>query len=308
VLARLLRCTELTLDVAERDQGLRLGACLVAVHGEALLRAAFIGGISHMEAGQKLAPRGPFRIETFCASDVARLAAFDPDVLSMYPSYAREIVASRSLELRNLRTIKLGGEPVLASDLDKILRRLPHVAGVEQLGSTEMPAIAWRVSTASSDSDYRLSADRYECDLTDTHAWQPWIVRDTFPGRALPIDDWFETDDEVRMRSGLLVGARRAGDPLCALREDIDALARQGCIQVQVLSRERVVVVHPESGAVSSYVVIGGVPYRSRGAWPERFVHSNKLQLVFDTEAIPPSRRNVCKGLAGSRRNGEQPM
>jgi hypothetical protein len=260
------------------------------VHGAAPTRVAFLGGISHLEATQRIELESGVEIRNFEDGEFKALDAFAPEMVSTYPSYARELVADRSLELGSLKTLKLGGESILPSDLQKIFARFARIVVLEQYGSTEMPALAWRVYRSASDSGYQFNAERYDMRDQKTVDWQPLIVRDSFPDRAFPIDEWFEMDDEVRVQGGVIQEVRRRGDLAWPLRFDLDTLLRQGCVQVQILLNEGVARVDPRSDWIPAPIELGGSPYRVRGDWPMRLRQSNKLPLVVDMRTLPASR------------------
>jgi len=261
------------------------------VHGKPPERAAFLGGISHLEAGQRVEREGPPELRNFSGSEFTELDRFDPDLLSMYPSFAREIADDRSLELRSLRSIKLGGEPILSTDLAKLFVRFPSLVVIEQLGSTEMPALAFRRYAPGYDSGYVLTTERYEFRFADTPDWQPLVVRDTFPNRAFPIDDWFQMDDEVQVRAGQLVALRRADDPAYRYIPSLDTMLAGGCTQVQLLTREEVLLYQAPAGrGLPDVVRIEGQRFSTRRERCYRLLDSNKLPLVLDTATIPSER------------------
>jgi hypothetical protein len=271
-----------------------LGDQLIAhharAHGAPPARAAFLGGVSHLEATERVEHRDGLEIRNFEDGEFQALDRFAPDLLSTYPSYARELAADRSLQLGSLKTLKLGGERILPSDLLKIFGRFAGITVLEQYGSTEMPAVAWRVYTRTSDSGYQLNTGRYRLCLAETPDWQPLIVRDVFPGRAFPIEEWFEMDDEVRLHGGAIQEVRRRGDLAWPLRFDLDTLLGIGCVQVQVLLHERIARVDPRSDWVPSQIELAGKRYQVRREWPLRLRDSNKLPLVVDTKALAASR------------------
>ncbi len=99
---------------------------LFAEHvGRAPERVVLMGGISHADAGQRVKLRGT-EVSYVADDDRASLAEIDPDLLSAYPSVVRELVADRTIPFRSLRSLKLGGEPILPSDVEKIFARFPR--------------------------------------------------------------------------------------------------------------------------------------------------------------------------------------
>lgn len=266
--------------------GLKLLQHYVQHFGTPPRRVAFLGGISHMEADQK-ARFDALEIRNFHGTEFAGIDAFDPDALSMYPSFAREIAEDRSLRLSSLRAIKLGGEPILASDLARLFARWPTLAVVEQFGSTEMPGVAFRRFARGVDSGYLLSTDRFDFAL-EGEGWRPLVVRDRYPQRAFPIEGWFRMDDEVLLEGGAIRDVRRAGDAAFPLRGAIDRLLARGATNVQLFPREgELRYSAPPTVALEDWVEIGGGKLRARREPPLRLRDSNKLPLVVDTAKIP---------------------
>lgn len=268
----------------------KLLARYLTQHGEPPKRIALVGGISHTEATQRVDLEGPLQVRDFAGDAFAALDAFDPEVISMYPSFAREIVADRAIRLGRLKAIKLGGEPILRSDLVKLRGRFGDIGIVEQFGSTEMPGLAFRTHGPGPDTGYELSSDRYDFDFQLHHGWQPLLVRDRFPERAFPIDDWFDTGDEVRVRDGTICEVRRRNDPVVDLSRPIDRLLHDGCINVQVLLPESLLLCAPGTSAIPSTITIGSFKLKTRIEQPYRLVDSNKMPLLVDTQRMDASR------------------
>ncbi len=269
----------------------------LAQHGEPPQRIALLGGVSHTAATERIEIEGPVQVRDFSGSELAALDAFDPDVISMYPSFAREIIADRTMRLTRLKAVKLGGEPILASDLAKLRDRFGDIGIVEQFGSTEMPALAFRTHGPGPDTGYELSTDRYDFDFDAHDDWQPLVVRDRFPERAFPIDDWFDTGDEVRVDDATIREVRRRNDPTVELIEPVDRLLRHGCIHVQVLPRESLLLCAPGSSALSPTIALGHFKLKTRIEQPYRLIDSNKMPLLVDTQRMNPARlyQQECK-------------
>lgn len=260
-------------------------------HGRLPQRVAFVGGISHMAATHRARIDLPMEVESFTGGELMALDAFDPQVISMYPSFARTLVADPRLRLASLDAVKLGGEPLLPSDLLGLRRRFGAIVVVEQLGSTEMPAVALRTHGPGPDTGYQLSTDRYDFAFQEHDGWQPLVVRDRFPDRAFPLDGWYDTGDEVQVVGGSIGVLRRRGDPSFVLRGELDALLADGCVNVQILPREAQLLCSPGSSPPGPSVTLGGRTLAVRIEPPYRLVDSNKLPLWLDTRAVAPSRR-----------------
>lgn len=280
---RIPRCWSETEWLGRRQFGF-----YVAHVGALPSRVVFMGGVLHAQAQQKV-KHDAFTIKNFDHDDRRGLDAFDPDYLSVYPSLARELVADTSIRFGSLRAIKLGGEPVLPSDREKIFARFPGLVIIEQYGSTEMLAIAWRVITRTSDSGYIVSDERYELHVEDAPGWQPLVVRDTWPDRAFRVDGWFAMDDEARYEGGKLVEVRRQGDGAYAVREEADDLLRRGAIGVQFLPVEKTILCHATAPLPDTVATEDGTVWRVVRRRPHRLRNSFKVPLWLDTARIPAS-------------------
>jgi phenylacetate-coenzyme A ligase PaaK-like adenylate-forming protein len=183
-----------------RDIGARITRPHVEAWGQAPERIALLGGISHTQA-LKLRMEGA-EMRSFELAHADELMAFSPDFLSCYPSIARELMSRHDRDFPDLKTLKLGGERVLDVDVAKIHAVWPHVLIVEQLGSTEVPAVAIGVIENGVRRGLELQTERFSFQLFQTTDWQPLIVKDRFPNRMFPIDGFYDTGDEVRLAAG----------------------------------------------------------------------------------------------------------
>ncbi len=154
---------------------------------------------------------------------------------------------------------------------------------IEQLGSTEMPAVAWRTRTASHDSGYVLSSDRYDFRSTPTREFQPFVVRDRWPERALPVDDWFVMDDDARFENGRLVEIRRKNDRAWALHGAADDLLRRGVVGVQFVAGGVVRCDATEDLVLPDAIVAAGSAWNIVREKPRRLHPSNKTPLWSET-------------------------
>jgi acyl-CoA synthetase (AMP-forming)/AMP-acid ligase II len=259
-------------------------------HGSFPTRGAFLGGISHTEATQRAEVDAPIAIEDFAGDQLDALDAFDPDVISMYPSFARAIVAHPTLDLTRLRSVKLGGETILPSDLERLRARFGDLVIVEQFGSTEMPGIAFRTLGPDKEAPYDLSTDRYDVDWGGGEGWQPLVVRDRFPQRAFPIDGWYDTEDEVFVERGSVRRVRRRDDPATPWLGDLDGLLRAGFVHVQVLPREKKVLVSGGTASRLTSLSLAGEELVVCREAPYRLIDSNKMPLWLDTDRVDLSR------------------
>jgi hypothetical protein len=206
------------------------------VFGHAPARIAMLGGSSHAEAALK------FRLEStafdsFGRGEGARLMAFNPEVISCYPSIARELAADAKLVFPALRAFKLGGEQLFPTDLAKLRNRFGDVAIFEQVGSTEMPCLAIGLREINSPRSLPLQTQRFRFRLGQTRDWQRLIVRDEFPDLLYPFDDFYDTEDEVKTDGTNLFDIRRANDPATAYFGLQDELLAKGATNVQIALR-----------------------------------------------------------------------
>lgn len=261
------------------------------VFGASPARVAFVGGVTHLQAGrvEGLFPGG--RTRSFRLREWDDLVAYQPDLLSCYPSVARDLVLRSAASLRCVRTLKLGGEPVLPADRARLLERLPGVLLLEQFGSTEMPGQAFRAMTRHDDTGWVLSRDRYAFCFDPGDGWRELVVRDDFPTRAFPIPGWYRTGDEALVRGDRVVALRRAGDPSAPFLDALDALVRRGLTGVQVDLLERTLRYDAEPGVRLDVaeVVLGDVRLSVERGPLRRLKDSNKAPLVLAAAGRAPT-------------------
>ena len=240
-------------------------------------RLALLGGISHVEGALKLRVEGTVA-RAFELAEAAELIAFEPDYITCYPSIARVLVARHADAFPQLKTIKLGGERVLQADIDKIHAAFPTALIVEQLGSTELPAVAVGTSRRGEPRSLELQTDRFSFLLEDTPDWQPLVARDNLPGRLFPLEAFYDAGDEVRIEGGRIVEVRRRDDPANAFAVDVEALLADGCVNVQLEIAAR--IVYFDGAARPDTVVLNGDEYRMVAGPLRRLKDSNKLPLL----------------------------
>lgn len=252
--------------------------------GEGPRRVALVGGISHGEVKRVPGVFPGAETRSFALAEWPQLLAFDPDLLSCYPSVARDHLLRSAGKLPSLATIKLGGEPTLESDRSRLLERFPGCTLLEQFGSTEMPGLAFRATTRADDTGYELRRDRYDYRFgpPDPEGWCALEVRDRLPGRAFPIPGYYRTGDEVRRAGDLVLELRRAGDPANALRRDLDALCARGLHGVQALLADGVLL-HAGPLELGGSVRLGQVELTPRRGAIYRLRDSNKAPLALNT-------------------------
>ncbi len=241
-------------------------------------RVALLGGISHGQAARHLKIGGT-QFESFEPHELERLAEFNPQFLACYPSIARELVASPGLKLRDLRALKLGGERLFASDVAKIQARYPGLPVLEQLGSTEMPAVAMGIYRTPVDRrGLELQRQRFSFRLDALTDWQRLVVRDDFSA-ASAARGFLDTGDIVRIEADRIVDIQRGDDPAAPYFVAVERLLVRGCINVQI-HRESRVLRYTGDVDLPHSVRLGTLRLTTEATPPLRLSHSNKLPLI----------------------------
>jgi len=218
-------------DVA--DVFVRASRYFVRRHGQPPKRIAMLGGISHFGAAQRLSFRN-VELVAFEADAKAALREFNPDVISCYPSILRELLHDKTLELPELKAIKLGGERVFASDVKKAAARFAGVQLIEQYGSTEMPAVAFREHAPQEmRREFEFETQRFRIAELGPDGWHELLVQDLWEALLVRADGYYRTGDEVLVRDGRAVDIRRIGDRSNAYFDAAEALLAAGCVNVQ---------------------------------------------------------------------------
>jgi hypothetical protein len=248
----------------------------LARFGEVPARVALLGGISHTEAALKLRV-GTTVIGSYELAQLDEIIALDPEVISCYPSVLRELLVCGADAFPSLRGIKLGGERILASDLEKTFRAFPDVLVVEQFGSAEMPGVGIGVHTPEGSEGLVLQRDRFDFLLRDDDDWQPLVVRDRFAGLLFPIDAFYDTRDEIRVRDDRIVEVRRIDDPANALYPHLDALLRDGLTLCQIDLERGVLRYEGELPNGGATVRLNGLELRPERGGLRRLPRSNKM-------------------------------
>lgn len=239
-------------------------------------RVALLGGISHTEAALKLKV-GNTVIGSYELAQLDEIVALDPEVISCYPSVLRELLVRAPDAFPSLRAIKLGGEKILRSDLDKTFRAFPNVIVAEQFGSAEMPGVAIGVHTPDGSDGLMLQRERFDFLLRDDEDWQPLVVRDRFEGLLFPIDAYYDTRDEIRVRNDRIVEVRRIDDPANGLYPHLDALLRGGVTQCQIDREQGILHYEGELPDGTDVVSLNGLRLRPERGGLRRLPRSNKM-------------------------------
>jgi len=196
-------------------------------------KIAMFGGISHSQAAIKMEIDNT-EIRSFTLEEFSKLEEFNPDVISCYPSIARELINQPNLTLNNLKGIKLGGEVVLDVDLKNIQKRFPNIIVLEQYGSTEMPAIAMGCYPDFKKNGLELQTDRFDLITELENDFSPIVVKDNFEDLLFKIPGHYNTGDEGIISNGILLEVRRQGSQEYKYRSLCEELLGSGCINIQV--------------------------------------------------------------------------
>lgn len=246
-------------------------------YGDASCRIALFGGISHSQAALKY-KKTNIEMKTFTLDETAALYEFNPDVLSCYPSIARELIQQND-SLRNVKMIKLGGERLFPSDVKKIFHAFPGCIIVEQFGCTEMPCVAIRCHDRFTMSQkFNMQTDRYSFLLHDQDGWQPCIVKDNFTDLLFPINHYYNTGDEILIQNGTIMDVRRKNDPVYNYKDEIELLL-QKCINVQIDLKKKTIYYIGRS-LLPATVLLKNEVFSTMRQKPYRLKASNKLTLL----------------------------
>ncbi len=242
-------------------------------------RVALTGGVSHTEVALKITIEN-IKLWDFKLSQLPELDQYDPELLSCYPSVMRELINNKNLKFKSLKAIKLGGEPIFPSDIQKILKRFPGILIIEQYGSTEMPAIALRTFTQSQQNNpYLLQSERFEFLNFEGEGWQPIIVKDHFKELIMPIDRFYDTGDEGLLENNKLMAVRRKNDLLNSYYQDVQQLLVEGCENIQIHLKTKTVNYEAVVDFPANRKVAGKICNMVKGGL-KRIEESNKLPLI----------------------------
>lgn len=240
-------------------------------------RIAMIGGISHTEAAMKM-DMGGIGFRSFHQTQLAELQDFDPEVISCYPHIARELYRNPKLSLASLKAFKLGGEPVLEADLVLLKERFPGIAIFEQVGSTELPALAIGVREPGQPRRLPLQKKRFEFLPGQAKEWRPLVAKDNFPGLLFPVGEFYDTGDEALYDDDYLYDLRRNGDADLPYRQLQEELIRAGATNAQLDRKENRIYVQGDIPPTS--IEFQGQVYPIQAGPLMKSARSNKLKFV----------------------------
>ena len=221
----------LLADVA--DVFVRASRYFVRRYGHPPKRIAMLGGISHFGAAQHLS-FDKVELVALKADEIGALRKFSPDVVSCYPSILRELLNDRSLRLPDLKAIKLGGERVFSTDVKKTSLKFAGVQLLEQYGSTEMPAVAFREhGKDKSRQGFELETRRFRIADLGLGGWHELLVQDLWEALLVRAEGYYRTGDEVLVRQGRAIDIRRIGDKSNPFFGAAEKLLAAGCVNVQ---------------------------------------------------------------------------
>lgn len=263
----------------------RVARKVTTLTGSPPVRVALVGGVSHTQAALHW-KMDAVEVRSFDHTDTKQLEPFAPDLLSCYPSIARDLfLGPSSLAIPSLRILKLGGERVYRADITRLHGVLPKVPVLEQFGSTEIPALAFRSHlNGMFQSDFLLETDRFEAhfDLS-SDGWQDVLVSDTFPDLACPLEGAYAMGDQALVRRGTVIDFRRHADPALKYAEMAESLFSQGAVNLQIDPARRAIHYCGDAN-LPSEMTWEGEPYRlERKDTLPRAAGSNKLPLVLET-------------------------
>lgn len=245
-------------------------------------RIAMVGGVSHFQVAKNFEIQGT-QFCSFDISDEEKLMAYSPDVLSCYPSIAREIVHHPKWIFPDLKCFKLGGETLLQIDLENINKKFPNIIVVEQLGSTEMPGMGFGVYT-----DFKLNGivpelDRYSFRLTDSDDWQDLSVKDNFKNLLFPIGEFYNQGDEVIFNENRIKAIRRKDHPQNKYLDMITHLFKEGFEQIQIDLKESNIyfeIFSKNKASLPKNISFENQNFSIIPRKCERLKHSNKLPFI----------------------------
>jgi hypothetical protein len=243
-------------------------------------RIAMLGGISHTEAALKM-DLGGIQFRSFLLEELAELEAFEPEVISCYPNLARELYRNPHFRFPSLKAFKLGGEQVLQADLEQIEIRFGKVAVFEQVGSTEMPALAIGLRTAGTERKLRLQTRRFSFAPGSSDVLRPLVVKDNFPQLLFSPGEYYDTGDLAVLNDAYLFDLRRAGSDEFKFWDAQNSLIRAGATNMQFdLERETVRVEASGEMSFPESVEAGGNRFQIQRGPISRVSGSNKIRLL----------------------------
>jgi hypothetical protein len=277
---QLLRIPRRPEDIAEIFQ--RTLVPYLQVFQKPPRRIAMLGGISHTEAALKM-DLGGIRFESFSLSDLPALERYSPDVLSCYPNIARELCGISNLRLPDLLAFKLGGEKIFPIDLEKLNTRFGAVAIFEQVGSTEMPALAIGLREPGQARKLPLQKNRFDYLPGPVDSWRPLVARDKFPRLLFPMGNFYDTGDLALYDENFLYDIRRAASEDYAYLGLQEALLAEGALNVQIHRGSRLIAFDAPGGiALPEAMEWDGISYRVQKSALKRLPGSNKMNLLAD--------------------------
>jgi len=246
-------------------------------------RVALIGGISHLEAAANLnINKTQIRSFELSVDDFNNMAHFDPEVISCYPSVLRSLISEGLSQFKSLKAIKLGGEIIFTADIKKALCQKPNLLIVEQLGSTEMPAVACRTFGSVDEFNnkpYVLQRQRFDFLFEQQSGWVPLIVKDNFLDLKFNIHNYYDTGDEVLLQNGEAFKVRRRDHLLNDYYDLIASLLESDIENLQIDTQNREIFY--KGNYPSKQIVFNSQKYLlTKVENLQRIPVSNKLALV----------------------------
>lgn len=251
-------------------------------------KVAMLGGISHMNATSSLQIDN-LELRFVELSNLSEILTWKPEIISCYPSVLRSLILKFEKKLSFLKAIKVGGEKLFPADCENIFHLYPDLLIIEQYGSTELPALAFRSITKSNFTSwnfhinlpFELQKKRFSYFKEYAHGWHPFIAKDNFHDLLLKIDAFYDTGDEALWENGLPIDFRRKSDSENDYGLTFNNLLRL-FISFQLNLNENVIYTDNQQISCNSYQIHNSeysVVHRHELV---RIRSSNKLPLLLD--------------------------
>ncbi len=261
----------------------------VRYFGKQPQKVAMLGGISHIKAASSIKIDGT-QIQFFDFLEVPKILDWKPEIITCYPSILREMLYKYGTELNFLKAIKVGGEKLFPADCDNTFKLLPDILIIEQYGSTELPALAFRNITQdnfqSSKSQitipFELQEKRFSYLNIHKEGWHPLIAKDNFPELLFKIEDYYDTGDEAFWIEYKPVDFRRRNIIENDYCDSINHLLIENFINLQLDLENRFIIT--EYFNSESVFEINNMSFLIKNEQLTRISPSNKLPLIVNNQ------------------------
>ena len=244
-------------------------------------KIALFGGASHLEAAKKFNIED-IEVKNFNLSsdnNFQELELYNPDMLSCFPTIMREILGESNIRLPNLKFVKLGGEKIFKSDINKIFKRF-KIPVLEQLGSTEMTAVAFRMhENGNFRLAYRLEENVFDFYLKSKDGWCDLVVKDKFPDKFFKLTNPYFTGDEVFINNGEVTNVRRKDDIANNYFDLIERLLIT-CENIQIDIKKSIIYYTGDLATTNKIIYNNKVYTLKKVNMLTRCINSNKLPFL----------------------------